>query len=82
MLTASKINNIYLAIFKKIKINTIKIHMRKIPNKAWMRVGLGGVSRLRACCGQAIAQPELPAHLGKEGKVCSVRGNFKQNTVP
>lgn len=56
--------------------------MRKIPNKAWMRVGLGGVSRLRACCGQAIAQPVLPAHLGKEGKVCSVRGNFKQNTVP
>lgn len=29
------------------------------------------MSRLRAGCGQAIAQPVLPAHLGKEGKVCS-----------
>ena len=29
-----------------------------------------------------IAQPRLPAYPGKEGKVGSAGGSFKQNTAP
>lgn len=40
------------------------------------------MSRLRASCGQVIAQPGLPAHPGKEEKVGSSGDNFKWSTVP